>query len=349
LATTKIIVDTGRASTLNSGLGQVVFRFAEALAENPPGDMEFTFLVHSKMEPIFTSAFNFHTVVSSPLRRLAPRLFSTGDIWHILNPDSRSVPLRHPGIILTVHDLRVLSVKHGNRARSYRRRLQELINNSIGITAISEFTRTDTKNSFSLPPVPFDVISNGISAPAISEPGPITDIQSPYLLALGLFEEKKRFHLLIQMMAYLPEFNLYLAGFNDNAYGEECRQLAADSGCSQRIHFAGPVDENLKWQLYANSEALVFPSELEGFGLPVLEAMAMGKPVFISNDGALPETGGRHANHFTSLNPEDMASQVKTSMRIKQQTSASEREQYARSFTWQRAVEHYLDFYRSVL
>jgi glycosyltransferase involved in cell wall biosynthesis len=347
--TSRIIIDTGRASTLNSGLGQVVFHFAEALAENPPDDMEFTFLLHSKMEPIFTSAFNFHIAVSSPVRRILPGLFSSGDIWHILNPDSRSVPLRHAGIILTLHDLRVLTVKHGNRARSYTNRLQQLINRSVGITAISEFTRADAKEHFAIPPVPFEVISNGISAPAISEPGPITGIQSPFLLALGLFEEKKRFHLLIEMMQHLPEFSLCLAGFNDNAYGEKCRNIASRPSLSKRIHFAGPVDEKLKWQLYTNSEALVFPSELEGFGLPVLEAMAMGKPVFISQDGALPETGGEHANYFTSLDPEDMAGQIRTSMNVNQQISASTREKYARSFTWQRAIEQYLDFYRSVL
>lgn len=347
--TSRIIVDTGRASTLNSGLGQVVFRFAEALSVNLPDDMDFTFLLHAKMEPLFKSAFNFQTAVSNPLRRLVPGLFSTGDIWHILNPDSRSVPLRHPGIIVTVHDLRILTVKHGSRARSYKQRLQEIIDRSVGITAISEFTKTNVKQHFTIPSVPFTVISNGISAPDHSdlEPGP--DFQSPYLFALGLFEEKKRFHLLVEMMKYLPEFNLYLAGFNDNAYGARCKQLASDPGIVKQVHFPGTVDENYKWQLYANSEALVFPSELEGFGLPVLEAMAMGKPVFISQDGALPEIGGDHACYFSSLKPEDMAAQIRTSMNLDQQISASTRENYARSFTWQLAVAQYLDFYRSVL
>ncbi|MDK1022823.1 MAG: glycosyltransferase family 1 protein [Gammaproteobacteria bacterium] len=345
----RIIIDTGRASTLNSGLGQVVYRFAEALSENRPDDMDFTFLLHSKMAPLFKSAFNFQTAVSGPTRRLVPGLFSTGDIWHILNPDSRSVPLRHPGIIVTVHDLRILAVKHGSRARSYKQRLQEIIDSSVGITAISEFTKTNVQQNFNIPSVPFAVISNGISAPANFNLEPIIKFQSPYLLALGLFEEKKRFHLLVEMMKYLPEFNLYLAGFNDNAYGERCKQLASDPGIVKQIHFAGTVDEDHKWHLYANCEALVFPSELEGFGLPVLEAMAMGKPVFISQDGALPETGGDHANYFSSLKPEDMAAQIRASMNLNQQISASEREDYARSFTWQRAVEQYLDFYRSVL
>jgi glycosyltransferase involved in cell wall biosynthesis len=347
--TARIVVDTGRASTLNSGLGQVVFRFAEALFGIAPNDMEFTFLLHSKMVPIFKSAFNFDIAISSPMRRLAPDFFSSGDIWHVLNPDSRSVPLRHAHIILTVHDLRVLTVKHGNRARTYRRRLQQLINSSVGITAISEFTRTDTRGQFDIPPVPFQVISNGISAPDTSDHVPANGFQSPYLLALGLFEEKKRFHLLIQMMDHLPDFNLYLAGFNDNDYGQKCRHLASSSHASKRIHFPGPVDENRKWQLYGNCEALVFPSELEGFGLPVLEAMAMGKPVFISRDGALPETGGNHAIYFDSLNPEEMALRIKNSLNSNQQYLASSRETYARSFTWQRAVEQYLDLYRSLL
>ena len=277
--TSRIIVDTGRASTLNSGLGQVVFFFANALSEIVPDNMDFTFLVHRKMEPIFRSSFNFRTVVSVPARRLVPGAFSTGDIWHVLNPDSTSVPLRHPRIVLTLHDLRILAVKRGKVGAAYKNRLQKIVNRSVGLTAISEFTRTGMRENFDIPPIPFEVIRNGIAAPERADVIPMPEVEPPYLLALGLFEEKKRFHLLVEMMQYLPELNLLLVGFNDNAYGARVKQLACDLGLQRQIHFIGTVDENRKWQLYANSQALVFPSELEGFGLPVLEAMAMGKPV----------------------------------------------------------------------
>ncbi len=352
--TSRIIVDTGRASTLNSGLGQVVFFFANALSEIVPDNMDFTFLVHRKMEPIFRSSFNFRTVVSVPARRLVPGAFSTGDIWHVLNPDSSSVPLRHPRIILTLHDLRILAVKHGKSGAAYKNRLQKIVDSSAGLTAISEFTRAGMRENFDIPPIPFEVIRNGIAAPERADVKPLAKVDTPYLLALGLFEEKKRFHLLVEMMQYLPEFNLLLVGFNDNAYGARVKQLANDLRLQQQIHFLGTVDENRKWQLYANSLGLVFPGELEGFGLPVLEAMAMGKPVYLSCDGALPETGGELANYFSVLKPRDMAGQIRTSIQVDQRLptqklSAKNREDYARSFTWQKAAEQYVNFYRSIL
>jgi len=347
--TARIIIDTGRASTLNSGLGQVVYRFAEALSTKPPVDMDFTFLVHAKMAPVMQNAFDIDIMVASPIRRLFPEWFSTGDIWHVLNPDSRTVPMHHPGIIVTVHDVRILSVKHGNRAKSYRQRLQDILDHSAAITAISEFTKKGMQQNFAIPPVPFTVIPNGLSAPRRSDIEPSTNLQRPYLLSLGLFEEKKRFHLLVEMMKYLPELNLYLAGFNDNSYGAKCKQLARELGTEHQLHFQGTVNENHKWQLYADCEALVFPSELEGFGLPVLEAMALGKPAIISQDGALPETGGEHAHYFSSLDPRDMAIQVRSFLQDKRQSAASTREEYAQSFSWSRAVSQYVECYRSIL
>ncbi|MCZ6618388.1 MAG: glycosyltransferase family 1 protein [Gammaproteobacteria bacterium] len=352
--TSRIVVDTGRASTLNSGLGQVVFFFAEALSEIVPDDMDFTFLVHRKMQPIFKSSFSFRTIVSVPARRLVPDAFSTGDIWHVLNPDSTSVPLRHPRIVLTLHDLRILAVKRGITGAAYKNRLQKIVHSSVGLTAISEFTRTGMRENFDIPPIPFEVIRNGIAAPERADVKPVTQVDAPYLLALGLFEEKKRFHLLVEMMQYLPELNLLLVGFNDNAYGRRVKRLASEMGLQRQIHFVGTVDEGRKWQLYANCRALVFPSELEGFGLPVLEAMAMGKPVYISCDGALPETGGELANYFSVLKPRDMAGQIRASIQddlrpSARKTSAKKREDYARTFTWAKAVRRYLSFYRSIL
>ncbi len=352
--TAQIVVDTGRASTLNSGLGQVVFFFADALSKNAPDDMEFTFLVHRKMEPLFRSSFNFKTVVSVLARRIIPGAFSKSDIWHVLNPDSSSVPPRHPGIVLTLHDLRILAVKSGLSGAAYKSRLQRIVDRAAGLTAISEFTRKGMRANFEIPPVPFEVIRNGIAPPQREDVIPVPEPEPPYLLALGLFEEKKRFHLLVEMMQYLPEMKLYLAGFNDNAYGARVKKLADDLRLQQQIHFLGTVDEDRKWQLYANSLGLVFPSELEGFGLPVLEAMAMGKPVYLSCDGALPETGGELANYFSVLKPQDMAGQIRTSINVDQQlpaekVSAKNREEYARSFTWQKATEQYVNFYRSIL
>jgi len=345
----QVVIDTGRASNLNSGLGQVVYQFARALASAPPSDFEFTFLLHRKFIPLLPENFPFRIKTVGTVQRLIPRLYSSGNIWHVLNPDSRSVPLAHPGIILTIHDLRILSVKRPGGTFRYHKQLQDMLNSAAGITAISSFTKQDVINNLHVPDVPFEVIPNGIEAPARKDVDSMPDSRTPYLFSLGGFEEKKRFHLIVEMMKFLPEWHLYLAGSSNNAYAEFVKNRVAELGLQDRVSFRGVISEREKWMLYANSEALVFPSKLEGFGLPVLEAMAMQKPVFVSTDGALPETGGDHAYYFPSLEPQDMARFLAASMNQDQSAAGSKRETYARGFSWQRTVAQYVNFYRTLI
>jgi glycosyltransferase involved in cell wall biosynthesis len=345
----QVVIDAGRASNLNSGLGQVVYQFAQALAATPPADFEFTFLLHRKFAPLLPTGFPFRITTAGTVQRLMPRLFSSGKIWHVLNPDSRSVPLTHPGIVLTIHDLRILSVKRPGGTVRYHKQLQAMLNCAAGITAISSFTKQDVINNLHVPDVPFEVIPNGIEAPLRKDVNSTSEARTPYLFSLGGFEEKKRFHLIVEMMMFLPELHLCLAGSSNNNYGEFVKNRVVELGLQDRVSFKGVISERDKWMLYANSEALVFPSKLEGFGLPVLEAMAMQKPVFASTDGALPETGGDYAYYFPSLEPEDMARFFAASMNQNQSSAGSEREAYARGFSWQRAVEQYVNFYRTLL
>lgn len=350
---TRVIVDTGRASTLNSGLGQVVFRYAEALAQRPPSGFEFTFLLHRQMVPVFTEAFDlqalgFRIKIAGSLRRLAPALFSEGDIWHVLNPDSRSVPLRHPRIIVTVHDTRILAAKQGKSALKYRRQFQDMLSAAAGITAISHYSRQSTLEQLQLPQVPFVVIPNGITAPGHVEGRAALAPSTPFLLAIGLFDSKKRFHLLVEMMQYLPDMHLYIAGMNNNEYGDEIRTLIRRLQLEQRVHLLGPIDEDEKWRLYQDAAALAFPSEMEGFGLPALEAMAMGCPAILSRDAALPEVGGKYAQYFDVLEAPAMAETVKAALQQDNPAARQQRRIYARSFSWPQAVEQYISFYREI-
>jgi glycosyltransferase involved in cell wall biosynthesis len=345
----RVVIDAGRASNITSGLGQVVYQFAAALTEDPPQDLDIEFLLHKNFIPLLPSGFPFPLKKASVMRRLVPELLSSGDIWHVLNPDSRSVPLGHPRLILTIHDLRILSVKQSSSAARYRKQLEDMLAAAAGITAISAYTRDEVSRTLHVPAVPFVVIHNGIEPPARSDVRMPISIAPPYLFALGGFEEKKRFHLIVEMMQFLPELRLCLAGYHQNEYGALVRKSAEDLGILSRIDFMGVVSEEEKWMLYANCQALVFPSKLEGFGLPVLEAMAMGKPVFISPDGALPEIGGNHALTFPSLTPSAMAGFVSRSLSNEQPDASIQREAYARSFTWKKTLHQYLDFYRSVL
>ncbi len=116
------------------------------------------------------------------------------------------------------------------------------------------------------------------------------------------------------------------------------------------IRFLGPISETDLPALYSGAMAFVFPSEYEGFGLPVLEAMACGAPVVCSNTSSLPEVAGDAAIYF---DPTDTTSIVKGLENILCITS-KERWIYtqrsvnqAKKFSWQKTAQKTLEVYRN--
>jgi glycosyltransferase involved in cell wall biosynthesis len=96
---------------------------------------------------------------------------------------------------------------------------------------------------------------------------------------------------------------------------KEVMEAAKKFGVEDRVKLIGPATEEEKYWYYKNCEAFLFPSYAEGFGLPVIEAMYHGKPVFISDKTSLPEVGGDAAYYFRNFEPEYMQEVFKEGMR----------------------------------
>lgn len=117
------------------------------------------------------------------------------------------------------------------------------------------------------------------------------------LLFVGRAAPNKRLPVLIQAVAELkdeaPPFHAVIVGPSSESYQAErtlCRELAADRGVTDRIHWLGSVDDTTLSDCYRGADALVIPSRHEGFCLPVVEAMSCGLPVIVARTSALPET-----------------------------------------------------------
>jgi glycosyltransferase involved in cell wall biosynthesis len=120
-------------------------------------------------------------------------------------------------------------------------------------------------------------------------------IQQPFILSVGTVQPRKNYERLIQALAQLHQrgytIDLVIAGgkgWLDNPIYETVQQ----TGMEQYVHFIGFVDDEDLPALYSAAECFAFPSLYEGFGLPVLEAMACGTPVVTSNVSSLPEVAG---------------------------------------------------------
>ena len=193
------------------------------------------------------------------------------------------------------------------------------------------FRPISTRPEFSPPQFPNPQFSNGLRQ-IIN----LTD--TPYFLTLGRQAPYKNIGAVITALAQVPDCQLVIAGPQDPRYTPDLEKLAIEKGVRSRVIFLSYVPYSQLPALLSRAIALVFPSLWEGFGLPVLEAMACGTPVIASNVASLPEVAGDAA---LLINPNSLQSMVEamsvivTDNRTRQQLSAAGL-QRVKVFSWEK-------------
>jgi glycosyltransferase involved in cell wall biosynthesis len=146
------------------------------------------------------------------------------------------------------------------------------------------------------------------------------------------------------------DYELVIAGLNNYEYGKEVEEAARLFGVADRVKLIGPASEAEKYWYYKNCEAFLFPSYAEGFGLPVIEAMFHGKPVFISDRTSLPEVGGDAAYYFRSFEPDAMRQVFAAGMAdYADRMPVGKIKQQAAKFSWNKTAAEYIDVYKQLL
>jgi glycosyltransferase involved in cell wall biosynthesis len=214
-------------------------------------------------------------------------------------------------LVLTVHDLafKLFPETAPQSTRWWLARIDRALAQAARIIAVSEATRRDLIELYEVPDDRVTVIPHGVDHDVFRPPraADVAAVRSrfgigttPYLVVLGGIEPRKNLQRLVEAFARLPsdlEVTLVLAGGRTawNPEGWDLLRLAIEglpAEIRRRLVITGYVTEKEKVSLLGGSEALVYPSLYEGFGLPVLEAMACGAPVLTSNVSALPEVAG---------------------------------------------------------
>ncbi len=224
------------------------------------------------------------------------------------------------------------------------------------VITVSEYSKSRIVEHLGIAPEHVEVIYHGVDrarfTPAKSETvsGVLAALRLPerFLLYPAALWTHKNHGRLLDAIARLDdnELGLVLTGptFNEIA---NLRARAEGLGLGGRVRHLGLVDDELISALYQRATALVFPSLHEGFGLPVLEAMASGCPVVASTSGALPEICGDAAMQFDPLDIDSIAgaiAQVINDDRLRGQLAAAGRD-WAKHFTWRGAAERHADVY----
>lgn len=174
-------------------------------------------------------------------------------------------------------------------------------------------------------------------------------ISRPYLLSYPVWPSHKNVEALLTAMIQLGDRApvLVLAGAAPEAYLQRLRQLAQ----SLPVLVLGPVSENERRELLAQAHGFIFPSLMEGFGLPVLEALRAGLPVATSNAASLPEVGGDAAIYFDGRNQSEIAAAVLAIMEsgeVREKRVALSLRQAAR-LTWAETARLTVEQYRQAI
>jgi glycosyltransferase involved in cell wall biosynthesis len=263
--------------------------------------------------------------------------------------------------VLTVHDLhyQVHPEAHfGLRALGMRVLVPLGARRAQRVIVPSEATRRDLMRFTRVPVERIDVIPEGIGqapggAVAAAAKESLGAGERHVVLSVSAKRPHKNLARLIEALAAIPAERrplLVLPGY-PTPHEQELRSLAAARGVTDDVRFLGWVSASELDELYAAADCFVFPSLYEGFGLPVLEAMARGVPVATSGRASLAEVAGDAALTF---DPEDEASIVSAiecllgNGELRDRLSRAGRER-AGAFTWQRAAELTIETYRRAL
>ncbi|MGH2449569.1 MAG: glycosyltransferase family 4 protein [Chloroflexota bacterium] len=290
-----------------------------------------------------------------------PVQMATGrfDIFH--SPDFTLPPVRGRPSVLTIHDLAFLR-RPECAYPTLRAYLQTVVPRSVRradhLIAVSENTKRDLIELLDVPDKKITAIPLGVAEPfrlmEQYEATPLLKgigVEEPYILSVGTIEPRKNYPALLDAFALLRERGLRCPLIIAGRFGwmfEGVRQRLA--GLPEgAVRIVEPDDAALA-ALYARSAAFVYPSLYEGFGVPVLEAMACGAPVITSRTSSLPEVAGDAAIVIDPENVEDIAAAID---RVLGSADVAERlrkagPERAMRFRWERTAAETVAVYRSL-
>lgn len=290
------------------------------------------------------------------------RMLPNAELFHAtehLLPPLRTIPT-----VLTVHDLifRRLPAHHKPLNRWYLNSTLPLYcRRASHVITISECSRRDLVAAYDLPPEKITVIHEAAAPHFCLQPPEIVtavraryNLPARYLLFVGAIEPRKN---LARLLAAFETIHaeglsdgLVIVGRRGWLYDDFFARLER-SPARDAVIFPGYVpDEDLP-AIYTGAQTVVFPSLYEGFGLPVLEAMACGTPVAASSTSSIPEVGGDAALYFDPTDVEQITKATRRLLRdaaLREEMRARGLAQAAR-FSWERAATETLNIYNRLL
>ncbi|MBN1992818.1 MAG: glycosyltransferase family 4 protein [Anaerolineae bacterium] len=285
------------------------------------------------------------------------------DLFH--SPNFILPPVGRAKTLLTVHDLSFIRHPQG-AVDSLRRWLNRVVPRSLAradhVLADSLSTKDDLIEIFNVPAQKITVVGAGVKErfQPITDPAALDAVRRRYrlppqkfILGLGALQPRKNFTGLIRAFSQsrVRETHHLVIGGGKGWLYHDIFKAAETSPVANRIHLIGFVADDDLPALYSLADIFAFPSHYEGFGIPVIEAMACGTPVVCANNSCLPEVAGPSALQITATDLPALAEALQVLA-----TDSAQRRQaiekgfvQAQKFTWPAAAKRLLDVYQSLL
>ncbi|HSZ70453.1 MAG TPA: glycosyltransferase family 1 protein [Solirubrobacteraceae bacterium] len=293
-----------------------------------------------------------------PLLALARRL-------DVLHSPANTGPVLTPGLASVVSLLDLIWLHRGPewepepRARERMLTLvRHCVRHADRVFAISQAAAEDFVRTLGVPRERIEVTPLGIDAAADARGGVEADLRARLelgaarvVLCVAQKRPYKNLHRLVRALAELDEDVVLVLPGAPTAYEAELRALATELGVAARVRFPDWLSDAELAEVYRLSDVFALPSLIEGFGLPVLEAMAHGVPVACSNVSALPEVAGDAALLFDPERQDEVTGAIRRLLEDRELAArlvARGRERVAR-FTWERTGAASLAGYRRAI
>lgn len=354
----KILLDLERLRYPNSGIANVFRNLAIGLSEiNPTLQLS----IFGPEHYLQSLCLSFNIINRKSYYKWFASFQKKFQVIHISNQLSSYFHKNYQNTkkIVTLHDLNFL---HENLPEEKRKKMLRKVNNNLKnadyIVCISNFVKKDfleNKHLFQLNKLKeIAVIHNGIKLPEERKYalGRFQAFENKkFILNIGVLFEKKNQLSIVEMLPFIEEDLVLISSDEKSIYAEKIRQKIQDLGLENRVHFLHNVSEEEKYALIQNAQSMIHPSLAEGFGIPPIEAMAFGKPVFLSNFTSLPEIGGDVAFYFDDFEPQKMANFYQERMNLYRQNLDfnDDIKKWVQQFDYRTMSKNYLEFYQKVL
>jgi glycosyltransferase involved in cell wall biosynthesis len=347
-------ISLGGMGSLYDGLGEFATQIGSHVARHAADWRErlgirFSFHCREKLFGSFGNEVDYLPVTRwQRTRHVQPRRYA---VWHSLHQLNKTLPPQGSGVrLLTVHDLNYLYGRNAFSTWRHHRRTKALARRTDHIVAISEYAAADVRRHLHWTG-PLEVIHRGPRDFLSVVPEPVPGFADfdvsprPFLFHLSRMSPSKNPQALLGLAAAWPGMDFLFCG----PPTEDAKALRAANRLPN-VRFSLGLSEAQKAWAFRHCAGFLFPSFTEGFGLPPVEAMQFGKPVFLSRLTSLPEVGGDAAFYFDDWAPAAMRRVVEAGLRQAATPGHADalRAQAAR-FDWVALADAYLALYLRLL